>query len=53
MDHLKEIYLLTDHDEERAMSLAIKKNYSLYIGLQQLKHFQSIKSFKKLLQDVF
>jgi len=52
LDHLKSIYLSSCVDEEQAQTMALR-NYSIYIGLQQLKHIYGKNNFKKLLKDIF
>jgi len=52
LDHLKSIYLSSCVDEAEAETMALR-NYSIYIGLQQLKHIYGTNNFKKLLKDIF
>jgi AcrR family transcriptional regulator len=50
--HLTQIYRSTLRDDSQAQALAFK-NYSLYIGLQQLRHLHAENTFKKLLKTIF
>ena len=52
LEHLKSIYRSSDIDESRLEFMAFK-NYSIYIGLQQLKHLYEGKDFKRLLKGTF
>lgn len=52
LNHLKSIYLSSNVDESQAQTMALK-NYSIYIGLQQLKHIYGTDNFKKLLKAIF
>jgi len=50
--HLTEIYLSTCSDFSHAQALAFK-NYSIYIGMQQLRHLHTENEFKTLLKNIF
>ena len=52
LDHLKNIYLSSCVNESQAQTMALR-NYSIYIGLQQLKHIYGTDNFKTLLKDIF
>jgi AcrR family transcriptional regulator len=52
LDHLKQIYLPTSANAAQALSLAYK-HYSIYIGIQQLRHLHDEKKLKRLLEDMF
>lgn len=50
--HLIEIYLPTCSDFSQAQAQAFK-NYSIYIGIQQLRHLHTENKFRALLKNIF
>lgn len=52
LEHLTTIYLSSCSDPARAKAMAYK-NYAIYIGIQQLRHLDDEKRFKKMLKDIF
>ncbi len=52
LDHLVHIYLPASKDLGHAQTLACK-NYSLFIGLQQLRHHFPDKEFKRVLRKIY
>ena len=52
LDRMEKIYLSPSVNTTQAQMLALR-NYSIYIGLQQLKHIHDAKKFKELLRDIF
>lgn len=52
LELLKNIYLASSEDASQAQIKALR-NYSIYTGLQQVKHLYSGQNFKKLIRDIF
>ncbi len=52
LEYLEEIYQSDGRSKARAQAAAYR-NYSIYIGIQQLRHLHDEKRFKNILKDIF
>lgn len=52
LELMKSIYLPSCTSDSQARIEALR-NYSIYIGLQQIKHLYSGQNFKRLIKDIF
>jgi len=52
LEYLRQLYIGTGIDADRARTLSYR-DYSLFIGLQQLRHHQEKSMFSRMLEDIF
>ncbi len=52
IEHIKELHIASGMDKETA-GIRSYRDYSLFIGLQQIRHHYSEDEFRKLLKDIF
>ena len=52
LEYLRQLYLGTGAEAEKARTMSYR-DYSLFIGLQQLRHHQEKSKFSRMLEDIF